>query len=203
MISSCAGSSYFARHTTQDNVHARQMFHQAIEIEPEFGRAWAGLAYTHGFSYMYFNASETGLEAKRTSEKALVIAPDLAESHVSAGIAHCMSKAYEEAETEFEKAIEIDPKNYEAWYFFGRTKVHEGDLERALSLFERAAKVRPGGLPECPAAGPAVYEPRSEGQGTGGDPRGHQTGQGGAGAQPGRQPRAEHGGVRIAAARRD
>ena len=138
------GLSYFARHTTQDNVHARQMFHQAIEIEPEFGRAWAGLAYTHGFSYMYFNASETNLaEAKRTSEKALMIAPDLAESHVSAGIAHCMSKAYEEAETEFEKAIEIDPKNYEAWYFFGRTKVHEGDLERALSLFERAAKVRP------------------------------------------------------------
>ena len=138
------GLSYFARHTTQDNVYARQMFRQAIDIEPEYGRAWAGLAYTYGFSYMYFNATETNLtEARRTSARALELAPELAESHVSAGIAHCMNKAYEEAETEFEKAIEIDPKHYEAWYFFGRTKVHEGDLERALRLFERASKVRP------------------------------------------------------------
>jgi TolB-like protein/Flp pilus assembly protein TadD len=138
------GLSYFARHTTQDNVYARQMFRQAIDIEPEFGRAWAGLAYTYGFSYMYFNASDTNLkEAESTSTKALKLAPELAESHVSAGIAHCMSKAFEEAEAAFEKAIEIDSKNYEAWYFFGRTKVHEGDLERALKLFDRASKVRP------------------------------------------------------------
>ncbi|MFC1777100.1 tetratricopeptide repeat protein [Pseudomonadota bacterium] len=138
------GLSYFAKHTTQYNVYARQMFKQAIDIEPEFGRAWAGIAYTYGFSYMYFNATETNLaEAKRTSAQALKLAPELAESHVSSGIACCMDQAYTKAETEFEKAIELDPKNYEAWYFFGRTKVHEGDLERALKLFERASRVRP------------------------------------------------------------
>jgi adenylate cyclase len=138
------GLHYFARQTTQDNVYARQMFKQAIDIEPEFGRAWAGLAYTYGFSYMYFNATDVNLaEAKRTSAQALKLAPELAESHVSAGIAACMNQDYKKADAEFEKAIELDPKNYEAWYFFGRTKVHEGDLQRALKLFERASRVRP------------------------------------------------------------
>ena len=138
------GLSYFAKHSTQDNVYARQMFKQAIDIEPEFGRAWAGAAYTYGFEYMYFNASNVNLEeAKRTSARALKLAPDLAESHVSSGIAHCMSQEYRDSEAEFEKAIALDPKNYEAWYFFGRAKVHEGDLERALKLFERASRVRP------------------------------------------------------------
>lgn len=138
------GLSYFAKHTTQDNVFARQMFNQAIEVEPKFGRAVAGLAYTYGFEYMYFNASNVNLnEARKTSARALELAPNLAESHVSAGIAACMSQDYKEAEIEFEKAIELDPKNYEAWYFFGRAKVHEGDLERALKLFDRASKVRP------------------------------------------------------------
>jgi tetratricopeptide (TPR) repeat protein len=45
---------------------------------------------------------------------ALVLAPDLAESHVSAGIAHCMLKDYDKAETEFAKAVELDPKSYDA-----------------------------------------------------------------------------------------
>ncbi len=138
------GLSYFARHTTQDNVYARQMFRQAAEIEPSFGRTWAGLAYTYGFEYLYFNATDVNRnEAKRTSERALELSPELAESHVSSGIAHCMSQEYKQAEAEFEKAIELDPKNYEAWYFFARAKVHEGDLARALKLFERTSKVRP------------------------------------------------------------
>jgi TolB-like protein/Tfp pilus assembly protein PilF len=138
------GLSYFARHTTQDNVYARQMFKQAIDLEPDFGRAWAGLANTHGFEYMYFNASHVNrAEARRTSATALKLAPNLAESHVSAAIAYCMNHDYKKAEVEFEKALELDSKNYEAWYFFGRMKVHEGELERALRLFERAARVRP------------------------------------------------------------
>jgi TolB-like protein/Flp pilus assembly protein TadD len=138
------GLSYFARHTLQYNVYARQMFNRAISIDPNFGRAWAGLSYTHGFSYMYFNATDVNLsEARRTSAEALRLAPDLAESHVAAGIAHCMNQQLEDAEKEFERAIQLDPKNYDAWYFFGRAKVHEGDLERAVELFDRASRVRP------------------------------------------------------------
>ncbi|HEY5775058.1 MAG TPA: tetratricopeptide repeat protein, partial [Xanthomonadales bacterium] len=138
------GLRYFARHTIQDNVYAQQMFKRAIDIESKFGQAWAGLAYTYGFSYMYFNATDVNLsEAKRASAQALKLAPDLADAHVSSGIAFCMSKQYEEAEKEFEKAIELDPKNYDAWYFFGRSKVHEGKLKRALKLFDHASRVRP------------------------------------------------------------
>ena len=138
------GLSYFAKHSIQDTIYARQMFRRALEIEPEFGRAWAGVAYTCGFEYLYFNASDVNLqEARSTSAKALELAPDLAESHVAAGIASCMVNEYEEAEREFAKAVELDPKDYEAWYFFGRAKVHEGDHRRALELFETAARVRP------------------------------------------------------------
>lgn len=138
------GLGYFTKYDIKDTVYARQMFSRALEVDPGFGRAWAGLAYTYGFEYMYFNATDVNLdEAMRTSSKALDLAPGLAESHVSAGIAHCMCQEYAEAEVEFEKAIQLDPKNYEAWYFFARTKVHEGDLERAIKLFDRASKVRP------------------------------------------------------------
>lgn len=138
------GLSYFARHTMQDTVYARQMFERALEIDPEFGRGWAGLAYTYGLEQLYFNASNVNRdEALRTSKKALELAPDWAESHVSAGIARCMVQDYAEASAEFDKAIELNPENYDAWYFYARSKVHEGDLSRAIELFEHAARVRP------------------------------------------------------------
>ncbi len=138
------GLSYFGKHSAQDTIYARQMFQRAIEIEPGFGKAWAGLAYTYGFEYMYFNAArESREEALRSSARALELAPELPESHVSSGIAHCMSQDFARADAEFRKALQLDPSNYEAWYFYGRTKVHEGDLPRALELFEGAARVRP------------------------------------------------------------
>jgi TolB-like protein/Flp pilus assembly protein TadD len=138
------GLSYFARHNIQDSIYARQMFERALESDPGFGRAWAGLAYTHGFEFMYFNASTVNREeALRTSGKALELAPELAESHVSAGIAHCMLHDYEAAEAAFERALELDPESYDAWYFYGRDKVHEGDMEKALELFEGASHARP------------------------------------------------------------
>ncbi|MGD9020186.1 MAG: tetratricopeptide repeat protein [Lysobacterales bacterium] len=137
------GLCYFARHTTQDVVYARQMLKQAIEIEPEYDRAWAGVAYTHGIEYMYFNASNVNLaEVRRTSKKALKLAPGFAQSHVASGIAHCMKREYGAAEKEFSAAIRLKPGNFNPWYFFGRAKVHEGDLERALKLFDCASRVR-------------------------------------------------------------
>lgn len=138
------GQSYFARQNLQDTVYARQMFNRALEVDPAYGRAWAGLAYTYGFEYMYFNAADVNLEeALRTSRKALELAPNLAESHVSAGIANCMVQDYKNADAQFDAAIKLDPKNFDALYFFARSKVHEGELERALELFRQAARVRP------------------------------------------------------------
>ena len=138
------GLCHFAKNTTQDVVYARQMLKQAIEIEPEYGRAWAGVAYTYGIEYMYFNASNVNLsEVGRTSKKALKLAPGLAQSHLASGIAHCMKHGYKAAERDFSAAIRLKPGNFNPWYFFGRAKVHEGDLARALKLFDCASRVRP------------------------------------------------------------
>jgi len=138
------GQSYFGRQTLIDTIYARQMFEQALEIAPEFGRAWAGLAYTYGYEQLYFNATDVNRdEALRTSHKALELAPDLPEAYVASGLAHCMVQAYRAADEAFEKAQELDESNFEAWYYQARSKVHEGKLDEAARLFERAAEVRP------------------------------------------------------------
>jgi len=81
--------------------------------------------------------------AKSAAQKALDMEADLAEAHASRGNALMSSKSYAEAEQEFETAMRLDPKLYEAPYFYARTCWIEGKLEKAAQLFELAADLRP------------------------------------------------------------
>jgi len=138
------GKYYFAKCDAEDAVYASQMFTHALDVDPGYGRAWAWLAYSYGFEYMFLNGTDANRdEALRTSEKALKLAPELAESHIAAGIAHCMTGKCQSAEVRFKKAIELDARRFEAWYFYGRTKIREGCPEKALKLLQQAAQIRP------------------------------------------------------------
>jgi TolB-like protein/Flp pilus assembly protein TadD len=122
----------------------RVMFKRAIEIDPRFAKAYCGVADASSVLYMYADASKANLEeARAASAKALELAPDLAEAHASHGLALSFTKDYDGAEKEFETAMRLDPKLFEAPYFYARSCWAQGKFEKAASLFERAAEVRP------------------------------------------------------------
>ena len=81
--------------------------------------------------------------ANSASKKALELAPDLAESHASRGLALSLSKEYAAAAREFEAAIRLDPRLFEAYYFYARNCFAQGLHEQAAHLFEQAMRVRP------------------------------------------------------------
>ncbi len=138
------GLAHFYQQGEKDNLRARDMFRRAMEMDPDFARAWAGLAYTYALEYLYFERRTELIEmARRTSAKALALSPELVESHIARALAHMINREYAHAESEFERAIDLDPNNFEAWYFYARCKVHEGDHGRAIELFEQAARARP------------------------------------------------------------
>ena len=124
--------------------YARQMFNKAIEIEPEYARAYAGVADCYSQLYTYFDAREFNLrQADFASQKALDLEPELAEAHVSRGLAVSLSKRFDEAQREFDTALKLDPKLFEAAYWFARSRLAQGEFEDAVRLFERAAALRP------------------------------------------------------------
>jgi len=138
------GRQYFHQFRRQGYDYARQMFARAAVIDPSYARAYAGVAYSCSFLYMYFEASEANLkEADAASRKALDLDPDLAEAHTSRGLAISLSKRFDEAAEEFKTAIKLDPKLFEAYYFYARARVAEGKLAEAADLFEQAARVNP------------------------------------------------------------
>ncbi len=87
------------------------MFERAIEIDPNYAKAYAGVADCCAFLYMYYDGSKANLEgADSASSKALELDPELAETHTSRGFALSLSRQYDEARKEFETAILLDPK---------------------------------------------------------------------------------------------
>ncbi len=138
------GRQYFHQLRRKSLEYAKQMFNKAIEIDPEYARAHAGVADCYSLLYTYFDAREFNLrQADIAANKALDLEPDLAEAHVARGLAVSLNKRFDEAEREFETAMRLDPKLFDAIYWFARSRLSQGMYEEAVKLLERAAILRP------------------------------------------------------------
>jgi non-specific serine/threonine protein kinase len=138
------GRGYFRRRTREDIESARRMFTQAIEVDPQYAPAYAGLADTYTEFWRNYDSTDENLrKADEASLKAVEMDPGLAEAHAARGYALGQQQKYDEARGEFEKAIELNPKLFEAYYYYGTVAFAQGEMERAVELFEKASDVAP------------------------------------------------------------
>ncbi len=138
------GRQFFHQFRRTGIQFSRRMFERAIEIDSGYALAYAGIADSCSFLYMYWDGSKANLEgAHSASRKALALDPELAEAHASRGFALSLSKQYDEARREFETAIRLDPRLYEAHYLYARACVQEGSFAEAVQHYEEASRVRP------------------------------------------------------------
>ncbi|PYI96529.1 MAG: adenylate/guanylate cyclase domain-containing protein [Verrucomicrobia bacterium] len=121
---------------------ARQMFAKAVALDPNYARAYAGMADCDSFLYLNYRVDVPIDALLATTEKALSLDNTLPEAHASRGHALAAARRYPEANAEFEKAIALDPNLFEAYYGYARASFAEGQLEQAARLFERASQLR-------------------------------------------------------------
>ena len=138
------GRHFLRRFRKTDFESARQMFRQAISLDDEFARAWAGYADCHSLLFMYEDPNpQYREEAVNASKRALELAPELAEAYASCGLAALVCGDYQSADVKFKKALERNPPLFEAFYYYGRSRFHQGDLAMAAELFRQAAEADP------------------------------------------------------------
>ena len=137
------GRQHLHRILQGDLDSAIDFFRRAVEIDPGYGPAYAGLATAHSTRYEWFGAKDVDLAgAERASRRALELAPDLAEAHVARGCALSLMRRYEDASKEFEASIRLNPNLFDAYYCYARTRFARGDVAGSATLFKRAADVR-------------------------------------------------------------
>ena len=137
------GRQHPPRMTKAELQKSGEMFARAIELDAAYPPAFAGLATVHATMYEWFGGqADDLLAAERASERALDLAPGMAEAHVAHGCALALSRRPAEAERAFEQAIRINPNLFDAYCYSARTNFARGDIAASAARFRKAAEVR-------------------------------------------------------------
>jgi len=124
---------------------AEDFFRQAIELDPEFCRAYVGLADTY-VEYIYWGRGaprEILEKASNPAFTALSINADDGGSFGALGAISFYKFERVTAQRYLEKAIEINPSYVGAYDKLAWIRVFDGDLDAAVSLFEKVSKLDP------------------------------------------------------------
>jgi adenylate cyclase len=122
---------------------AREMFAKAVEIDPNYARAYAGVASCDSRLKTWHKVSIDPDKILSAAAKALELDSNLGEAYAAQGEALNASMRKKEAEAAFERALELDPANFEAHLFYARFCVTEGKLDLAAEHYLRALEIRP------------------------------------------------------------
>ena len=122
---------------------ARQMYAKAIELDPTFARAHAGLANCDARMTGWYDVPISEEQILASAGRALALDPQLAEAHAARADALSILGHREEAEEEFEQALALDPNSFDTNLFYARHCMKAEALERSVELFIRALEVNP------------------------------------------------------------
>jgi adenylate cyclase len=138
------GRKFYYHYNRRDIEFAIQFFSRAVELDPAFVLAHAGLADCWSYLYLYAERSENARrQADTASLRAVELDPASAQAQASRAVSLSLSRRDEEAERAFEAAIRLDPGLFEAHYFYARHAFVGGELQKAVQLYEQAMRVRP------------------------------------------------------------
>lgn len=128
------GQYLFRRRETGKSI---EFFKKATELDPQFAKAWSGLAAAYAMG-------DSMPEAESTIEKAIELQPQLGEAHAVRGFVKMFLKwDWPAAEESLNRAVELDPYSVEAHHWRGIYLLICGRLSESQSEIERALELDP------------------------------------------------------------
>jgi eukaryotic-like serine/threonine-protein kinase len=122
------------------------LFQQAIAADPNYALAYSGLADTYNVapSYIPIKSRQAELLAGEAARKAVALDDSLPEAHAALAFALANEWKWKEAESEFRRALELNPNNAAAHYFYAvGCLAPENRVDDALEQYRIALSLDP------------------------------------------------------------
>ena len=138
------GRYHFAKFTRIGWTNAIHYFEQALQVDPNYALAYCGLADTYGWAGGQIVAGkEAWAKEKELALKALTLDPNLAEAHLSLGVALFSALDLDASEKELERAVELNPNLALAYDQYGWTYMAGGRFDEAIAKEKKALELDP------------------------------------------------------------
>ncbi len=124
---------------------AAECFQQAIDLDPSYALAYAGLADVHSLLPLYAGTApkDDVPKALTAARKAVELDGNLAEGHTSLGNALGMNVQLKLAEQAFRRALELNPNYATAHQWLAECLFAQGRFPEALTESQRAYELDP------------------------------------------------------------
>jgi protein kinase/serine/threonine-protein kinase len=138
------GREYYYRYKKEDNDQAIEFFKRALEVDPNYALAYAGLADAYYQKAGRFGVSETTMDqAIETAQKAISLDPNLAEAYKALGSAYGGKGWHRKSIECFQKAVNLNPRSHLAVSALANEYAKAGQFDEALPLSKRAMALSP------------------------------------------------------------
>jgi adenylate cyclase len=141
------GRASTQRRTRDDLLAAIRYYQKAIEEDPNYALAYAGLADAYGTLgfYGYISPIEGRRKEEEAARKALTLDENLAEAHAALGAAYMLFAPcdFSLGDRELRHAIELSPSLALAHSYFGNSLVRQGRIDKGLEEYLRARELDP------------------------------------------------------------
>jgi len=122
---------------------AADLFRRALDIDPEYARAYAGLCDIFLSNYRYTSNTSMVPRAQSYCERALQIDDSLFEVRMSLGNLYLATGEYEQAEAQFLIAIEAEPESDRAYSHLGDSYLGREQESKAEEAYLHALQLAP------------------------------------------------------------
>ena len=139
------GWAFFRDFKHSSNLQARQMFEQAIQLDPDFAAAYLGLGWTHLNDWFYWKTDPQVIEkAFDLAQKARSLDDSFASAYrLLAFVILWKDRQHEQAISAAEKAISLQPNNPYGYSALAEILKFAGRPEEVIELLEKAMRLNP------------------------------------------------------------
>jgi len=140
------GRAFLHLLTPEDIVRARAMFECAVEIDPKYSEAWAGLSWTYQRDILFDVVEDRSAwegKALETARRAVALDTGSSFAHLALSGAFMWSNQHEQSITETRMAVELNPSNVPAWLALGNRLDIVGEHEEGIAILEKSLQLNP------------------------------------------------------------